>query len=114
MKFTGDDFNIMFNNSENKVVFTGSMRLWDAEEYGKINRFLLDVYELNIPHMILDFHELEFLNSAGINMLCKFVLQAKNENKMPVKIFGNKSILWQVKSFNNLKLLWRDINLEFK
>jgi hypothetical protein len=114
MKHTGEDFTIHFNDADKKIVFAGSMRLWDAEGYGKISKFLLDVYELDLDSVTLDFRKLEFLNSAGINMLCKFVIHAKNRNKMRLRIIGNKDILWQVKSFANLKLLWPDITIDFK
>jgi len=113
MEYLGEDFKITFDAGENRVNFNGSIRLWDNSQYQKILVFMLDIHALDLPYLGLDFMELEFLNSAGISMLCKFVLEVKKIDKMQIFIIVNKNILWQVKSFKNMKLLWDKINLEY-
>ena len=76
-------------------------------------KFMLDIHDLNLQSLTLNFKDLMFLNSSGINMLCKFVLDVKKIDKMLIKVIGNKNILWQTKSFKNLKLLWNKLKLDF-
>ncbi len=111
MKLQDDNFLIRFDPEKNRVFFEGVLRLSGPAEYNRIEQFLLDVLELDLSRLELDFTELEFLNSAGISMLCHFIFQAKDRDKMPLRILGNKEVLWQKKSFANLQQLWEKIEL---
>lgn len=114
MKLQGDNYEIRFEEDRNTIMFEGSLRLWDPTDYSKIKQFMLDVHDLNIPELYLNFVRLDFLNSSGISTLCKFILDAKKMNKLNLHIIGNETILWQKKSFENLVKLWDKITLEFE
>lgn len=113
MQIKGDGYGIDFDHENNTVGFKGSFRLENIGEYEKIKQLLSDVHELNLSCLKLDFREVDFLNSSGIAMLCKFIMEVKKIDKMPVIILGNEKILWQKKSFQNLKLLWDKVDVEF-
>jgi len=113
MQISSNDFKIIYDEERKSVDFSGSLRLWDLKEYQKINKFLLDVYSLNMDNLIINFKDLEFLNSAGISMLCKFVIHVKKLKKADLTILANKNVLWQTKSFQNLKLLWNKIKIQY-
>ncbi|MBN2753254.1 MAG: hypothetical protein JXR81_00165 [Candidatus Goldbacteria bacterium] len=113
MQIKGEDYSIIFDDKLNTVNFNGSLRLENMGEYKAIEQFLLDVHELNLPFLNLDFKEVDFLNSSGIAMLCRFIMDVKKQNKMPVIVTGNDDILWQKKSFANLKLLWDKVEVKF-
>jgi hypothetical protein len=113
MKIDGGDYTVAFDKDASTVRFTGTLRLFSSGDYRKIELLLLEVYNLELAAMLLDFRELLFMNSLGINMLCKFIIKIKKLDKAPVRIVGNKNILWQVKTFQNLKLLWDKIELQF-
>ena len=104
MKMTSNNCEIYFDDTNNNLFFIGVLRSNDFEEFEKIKNFILDTYDLETSELILNFSKLEFMNSAGISTLCRFVLEAKEmTDPKPIKIIGNKEILWQVKSFENLK-----------
>jgi hypothetical protein len=111
MKLQDDNFLIRFDEQKNRIFFEGALRLSGPADYGRVERFLLDVLELDLPLLELDFTDLEFLNSAGISMLCHFVFEAKSKDKMGIRILGNKEVLWQRKSFANLQRLWDKVEL---
>ncbi len=113
MQINGDGYNIVFDDGSNTVNFKGSLRLENMGEYNNIEKFLLDIHELNLPYLNLDFKDVEFLNSSGIAMLCRFIMDVKKINKMPVIVTGNENILWQKKSFSNLKMLWDKVEVRF-
>ena len=62
----GDSYSVAFDNTNNTVNFKGSLRLENPSEYRNIEQFLIDVHELELPYMNLDFQDVEFLNSSGI------------------------------------------------
>lgn len=112
IKFEGDIYKIWYNDQEHVIVFEGSLRLWDPAEYNKIRQYLYDIYELNLKTMKIDLTRLEFLNSSGISMLCKFVFESKKLDHSPIVFIGKNDILWQKKSLHNLKKLWDKIELD--
>lgn len=114
MKFVDNNFQIVYDKEGNILKFSGVLRSNILEEFEKIKKFMLDVYDLETTSLVLDFTQLEFMNSAGISTLCRFVLDAKEKSfAKPLKIVGKNDILWQVKSFENLKKIWDQISLEF-
>jgi hypothetical protein len=115
MKLIDQDFQIEFDEIQNILKFSGVLRSNNIEEFEKIKGFMLDVYDLEKIELILDFTQLEFMNSAGISTLCRFVMDAKEKSlKKMLKIIGNITILWQVKSFENLIKIWDKIALELR
>ncbi len=111
MKLRDENYSIVFDHTINRLSFQGALRLTRACDYDRIYNFILDVYELDIPRLELDFSDLEFLNSAGISTLCQFIFAAKKKNRMPIVIMGKESVLWQKKSFSNLQRLWDRVEL---
>jgi hypothetical protein len=113
MRIDGDDYKVLYDGATSTVYFSGTLRLFQSSDYKKIEQFLLQAHNLDIASLTIDFRDLLFMNSLGINMLCKFIIKIKKIGKLSIKIVGNKGILWQVKSFQNLKLLWDKIELQF-
>ncbi|MGL4369551.1 MAG: slr1659 superfamily regulator [Spirochaetota bacterium] len=113
MKIENELFHIEYNAENFTVVFSGALRLNSLEEFNKIKQFLLDVYELDAPIFIIDFTNLAFLNSAGINIMCQFVFEIKDRKMKKVRIVGDGGILWQKKSIENLKRIWDNIEIGF-
>ena len=114
MKIEHELFKIWFEENQNTVFFEGSLRLWDPTEYTRIKKMLLEIYDLEISDLTMDFLNLNFLNSSGISTLVKFIFEAKKINKHKICIIGNKEILWQKKSFENLTKIWPEIELVMK
>ena len=113
MKIEDELFNITYNDGSNTIFFEGSVRLNDMQRFDKIKQFMLDIFSLETSELNIDFIKLDFLNSAGISMLCNFIYEIKDTNKKKVQIVGNKDIQWQKKSFENLKIIWKDIQIYY-
>lgn len=114
MKMEFDNFEMLFDESENTIYFKGVLRSNEFEQFDKIKNFILDIYGLEISELVMNFGDLEFMNSSGISTLCRVIIDAKESGvNKPIRILGKKDILWQVKSFENLKKIWDLISLEF-
>ncbi len=113
IKLEDEFYKITFDEEKSTIYFEGALRLNDFSRFEKIKQFMLDIYSLDNKELFIDFLKLDFLNSAGISMLCNFIFDIKDQNKKPVTITGNKDILWQKKSFENLKIIWEGINIAF-
>ena len=67
----------------------------------EIKDYILDIYQKNGTDLNLDFSTMKFLNSSGINMLCKFFIEIRDAQMFSVTLIGKSGILWQQKTFEN-------------
>jgi hypothetical protein len=114
MNIKTDDFSVDYHEADNIIKFSGSLRLLNLLEYEPVKRLLLDAHERASSALILDFRELKFLNSSGITAVSTFVIAARKQKKLSLRILGSKDISWQDKSLQNLNKLWSEvvINME--
>jgi hypothetical protein len=112
MQLKGETYNISFDESTGKIDFEGSLRLSGADEYTPIVDLLNDAVEKALPEIKLDLQNLEFLNSSGISMLSKFVINIRRQNTINLTIVGSASVPWQGKSLKNLQRLMPNLVLQ--
>lgn len=110
MKIEHPNYTLTTDRGNNNVSISGSLRLNGMEEYGPV----LDALRAALSqgnHMALDLSGLEFLNSSGIAMLSKFVIEARGVPQMQLTIRGSAQIPWQGKSLKNLQRLFPALEL---
>lgn len=112
MEIKGEDYQVHYNDEKNAIEFTGTMRLRDSAEYQDLSDMLQSVYDNASAELVLDFRNLQFLNSSGINTISKFIINARKSEKVPVKIMGSNEVSWQQKSLKNLQKLWSSVQIQ--
>jgi len=107
-EYNGDQFRITCHLTPNdvpKVVFQGAMRMKGAEE-APVIELLQHVVDRAVgeDYVVVDLHNLGFINSQGISVLYKFAINLRNKN-VNVNIFAVRQTAWQQATLNNnLKL----------
>jgi len=109
-----EDFQIHPDPAAGVVTLSGSLRLAGAEEYAPIGEILEATVEAHPEEITLDLRQLEFLNSSGINMLSKFVLNRRQSPQTQVIIVGSQGIPWQARSLKNLQRLLPALQLRIE
>ncbi len=112
MELKGEDYHVHYNNEKNAIEFEGTLRLRDSADYQNLSDMLQTVYNNASAMLVLDFRNLQFLNSSGINTISKFIINARKSEKVQVKIIGNNEISWQQKSLRNLQKLWSSVQIQ--
>jgi len=112
MDISHENYQVSFDEANGVVTCQGSFRLRGAEEYQPILDLLISAADAMPELLTLDVRELQFLNSSGINMLSKFVLQVRKHKVSQVVIRGNPSFPWQAKSLKNFQRLLPGLQLE--
>ncbi len=110
MEIRDENYHVIYLPEDGKVLFKGSLRLSGMEEYRPISR-LLDEAGKDREDLMLDLHELDFLNSSGINMLSKFIISLRQRGDIALRVRGAKAIPWQGKSLRNLQRLLPSLKL---
>jgi len=112
MELKGEDYLVTYNEARNSIEFFGTIRLRDSSDYASIDNLLNSAHRKSSGPLVLDFRNLQFLNSAGINTISKFVISARRTGSIMLKVLGNSAITWQQKSLKNLQKLWPLVQIE--
>jgi len=112
MEIKTEDYRICYDPATATVNFVGSLRLSGSEEYAPIVQLLGEVASVEQAKITLNVQQLEFLNSSGINMLSKFIIEVRKKARVQMAVQGSQRIAWQGKSLKNLQRLMPGLQLE--
>ena len=108
---SGESFDIRLEEDNSTVFFKGALRLTGMEEYAPILEMLKGtLIDPNAP-IVLDLTELDFLNSSGITMFSRFVIEARNRAAINVHFLASESIPWHARSLKNLQRLMPSLKI---
>lgn len=112
----GAEYSVEYSAGTNTVAFIGTIRLQTTDEYAPIMELLQAVHgSLEADQtMGMDFRQLRFLNSSGINTISRFIITARKADSVGINILGNQDIYWQQKSLKNLQRLWPKVQIEIQ
>lgn len=108
MEIKGEKYRIIYDSATATVICKGSLLLNGTKEYQPILQLLNAAAEQQQnQNLIIDLRELRFLNSSGINMMTKFVINLCDVTmfELELVIMGDKKIVWQEKLSKNLRRL---------
>jgi hypothetical protein len=108
-----DPYQVKYDPATATVVCTGNFRLPD-QEYTPILAMLNAAADTGHDILTLDVRALRFLNSSGINVLLKFALRMRQQQRSRLVIKGNPQHPWQLKSLKNLQRLLPGLRLELE
>jgi anti-anti-sigma factor len=112
MEIKADTYCVHYNTTNETVIFEGSLRLNGMEEYAPISDLLDSVVEKEPNKIVLNLKDLKFLNSSGISMLSKFIINVRKKQNINMIVIGTEANPWQSKSLKNLQRLMPSLTLE--
>ncbi|MCZ6681244.1 MAG: hypothetical protein O7E52_28840 [Candidatus Poribacteria bacterium] len=114
MEIKHDDYTVTYNPETATITCSGSFRLRGIAEYASITDLFNQAADTKPDTLTLDVRGLQFLNSSGINMLSKFVIQVRKHNASQMVITGSRRIPWQTKTLKNFQRLLPALQLELE
>ncbi|MEL6441287.1 MAG: STAS domain-containing protein [Cyanobacteria bacterium J06621_8] len=114
MEIKTKNYQVTYDAATHNIIFDGSLRLNGTVEYASISELLNNVAQQEPEKIILDLKELNFLNSSGISILSRFVINVRNRKNIQMVVIGSKKNPWQNKSLKNLQRLMPTLKLELK
>jgi hypothetical protein len=107
----GESFDIRLEEEHSTVLFKGALRLCGAEDYAPILDMLKETLATPAMPIVLDLRELDFLNSSGITMLSRFVMEARNRPGIDLEVLASEAIPWHARSLRNLQRLMPTLSI---
>jgi hypothetical protein len=115
MEIKADKYSVVYDSDSAKMIFKGSLLLNGAKEYEPILQLLNMAAEQQQPNILtIDLQELKFLNSSGINMMTKFVINVCDIKALDLNLVlvVEKKIAWQDKLSKNLRRLMPTLKVQ--
>ena len=107
----GESFDIRLEEESSTVLFKGALRLCGTEDYAPILEMLKETLASPAMPIVLDLRELDFLNSSGITMLSRFVMEARDHSGIDVHVLASEAIPWHARSLRNLQRLMPSLSI---
>jgi hypothetical protein len=101
----GESFEIQLDDDNSTIVFRGALRLSGMEDYAPILDLIKTTLAGPARPIVLDLRELDFLNSSGITMFSRFVIEARDQAGVSLRFLASDSIHWHARSLKNLQRL---------
>ena len=115
MEIKSKNYQVWYDAATETFICKGSLRLNEMEDdYKQIGELLKYIIHQEPANITLNLQGLEFLNSLGISMLSKFVINIRKKKNIQMLVLGSKEIPWQSKSLKNLKRLMPSLQLELE
>jgi hypothetical protein len=107
----GESFEVRLEPDNSTVLFKGALRLSGTEDYAPILDMLKETLINPAVPIVLDLRELNFLNSSGITMLSRFVIEARDRSGIYVKFLASEAVPWHARSLKNLQRLMPSLSI---
>jgi hypothetical protein len=101
----GESFEVRLGEDNSTVLFKGALRLSGTEDYAPILNLLKATMINSDAPMVLDLRELDFLNSSGITMFSRFVIEARDHAGINLQVLASEAVPWHARSLKNLQRL---------
>ncbi|MEM7530963.1 MAG: hypothetical protein AAF639_02200 [Chloroflexota bacterium] len=106
------DYRIWYDEDTYTITCSGTLRL-PGRDYAPVVTLLNRVVDSKPEMIILNLHDLKFLNSFGINVICQFVIRIQKLGVSQLTIDGTKQYPWQRKSLRILPRLMPALNIQW-
>ena len=110
----GESFEVRLEDNST-VFFKGALRLRGTEDYAPILEMLKETLKDTSANpaapIVLDLRELDFLNSSGITMFSRFVIEARNHAGINLQFLASEAVPWHARSLRNLQRLMPALNI---
>jgi hypothetical protein len=107
----GESFEVRLEENNSTVSFKGALRLSGTDDYAPILNLLKATLVDAAPPIVLDLRELDFLNSSGITMFSRFVIEARDHAGIDLQVLASESVPWHARSLKNLQRLMPSLNI---
>ena len=108
----GENYDVFYEPESRTVIFSGTLRLSGMDDYAPILDLLRSTLDGSPAPVTLDLRELEFLNSSGITMFSKFVIEVRECARAELHLLASKDIPWHSRSLKNLQRLMPSLSID--
>ncbi len=106
-----NEYSIAFDAVESRVVFRGALRQPGNREYASLKELLRTIHDREPEQLVLDFRDLQYLNSSGLGTIGQFIVEAREADKVMLILEGSAAYPWQGRTFRTFQRLWPKVKV---
>lgn len=110
-QINGESYEVRLEDDNSTVFFKGALRLSGSDDYAPILEMLKETLIDPAMATVLDVRELDFLNSSGITMFSRFVIEARDRAGINLQFLASEAIPWHARSLKNLQRLMPSLKI---
>jgi hypothetical protein len=114
MQIKTDDYQVYYEAATGTLNVEGLLRESGIADYKAIQELLDELLSEEIATLKINLVKLEFLNSSGMSVLSRFIINVRKKKTIEVFVKGLNGIIWQEKLFNNWKRLMPGVTVEWE
>ncbi len=114
MKIQTEDYTIWYELETATVYFKGLLRESLIADYKPIEELLDQVMVQELPLIIMNLQQLEFLNSSGMSVLSRFLIRVRKQKTTQLMVKGSTQMPWQNKLLSNWQRLMPTLKVEWE
>lgn len=104
-------YRVWYEPEAHTIYFEGSLRL-NPGGYTPISNLLKHVLMQSPGRIRLHLHDLQYLNSSGLNMLFKFVIAIRNKGSVQLVVHASKEVFWHSRTLANIERFFPAAEIE--
>ena len=113
MEIKGSNYRVAYAPETATITCQGELELQQAG-YSPIIQLFNEVVDQKPETITLQLLELKYLNSSGINALCKLVIKVRSQKTSQMVVRGTRQFPWQTRSLKNLQRWMPGLKLEIE
>ena len=114
MKVAGLGYRVVYDSAAATVKFEGVLRLLGEAGYARIKQLLNDAVAGDPEAVTLDVSRLEFLNSQGMVLVTRFIMDLCDSGTTRVAVHGSARHRWQVRWLQNMERLVPEMRVDWE
>ena len=108
-----EEYSVTYDPATATVAFQGTLRLYDYASYQPTEALLHKALTESAAVVTLDVHQLEFINSSGLDMLFRFAHRASTRKDTQLVVRRSKdAVPWQKKLLSTMQMMAPSLQVE--
>jgi hypothetical protein len=107
------EYSIVFNPSDNKLIFTGQFFNISKKNQSTFSRFLTEMLQTKKSKTVIDMHQSSFMDFKMLAYLYQFLTSLDKKEWGSIELIGYDSYAWQGQFMLNASSLCPKINLRY-
>jgi len=106
MKHAQATYTLSYDPLDQQVNFEGVFRPDNGEKNAEVFNYLVNVHNQVKGTLRLNFRRLRYINAMGLQTISRFVMYARQQNDLKLKVIASNVLPWSERVLPNLSHLW--------
>ncbi len=109
MSYSTETFTLSYDPLDQQLNFEGIFRPACKAEAQSTLDYMVEIHDQLKGALRLNFRKLRYINAVGVKTLSSFVIYARSQDSLTLKVIASGVLAWSERVLPNLKKIWEDV-----